>query len=118
MNDNARSLRPTHYKHNLDINVNNTSLYIVLSIKEKLYGRELCLEETKEEIWFSPMTKAQHQKKNPKSNVTTQKRHQKFDYTKIADRLRTVSRGNGSHLTGVVKPVYGISTFLLTAKAV
>ena len=52
-------------------------------------------------------------RKNPESNVTTQKRHQKnFDYTTIADRLRTVSCGNDCHQTGVVKPVYGIPTFL------
>ena len=41
-----------------------------------------------------------------------------FDYTTIADRLRTVSWGNDSHPAGVVKPVYGIPTFPLTAKAV
>ena len=42
----------------------------------------------------------------------------KFDYTTIADRLRTVSLGNDSNPTGVVKPVYGIQTFPLTTKAV
>ena len=41
-----------------------------------------------------------------------------FDYTTIAYLLRTVSRGNDSHPTGVVKPVYGILTFPLTEKAV
>ena len=44
-----------------------------------------------------------HPQKNPKSNATTQKRHQKFDYTTIADRLVTVSWSNDSHpnrLTG------------------
>ena len=41
-----------------------------------------------------------------------------FDYTTIADRLRTVSWSNSSHPTGVVKPVYERSTFPLTAKAV
>ena len=41
-----------------------------------------------------------------------------FDYTKIADRLRTVSWGNDSHPTDVVKPVNGVRTFPLTAKAV
>ena len=41
-----------------------------------------------------------------------------FDYTTIADRIRTVSWGNDSHLTGVVKPVYGNPTFPLTTKAV
>ena len=44
-------------------------------------------------------------RKNPKSNVTTQKRNQNFDCTTIADRLRTVSYGNDNHPTGVVKPV-------------
>ena len=37
-----------------------------------------------------------------------------FDYTIIADRLRTVSWGNDSHPTGVVKPVNGILTLPLT----
>ena len=64
------------------------------------------------------MTKAPTSTENPKSNVTTQKRHKNFDYTTIADRLRTVSWGNDSHPTGVVKPVYVIPTFPLTAKAV
>ena len=41
-----------------------------------------------------------------------------FDYTMIADRLRTVSSNNYCHRTGVVKSVYGIQTFPLTAKAV
>ena len=31
-----------------------------------------------------------------------------FDFTTISDQLRTVSWGNDSHPTGVVKPVYGI----------
>ena len=41
-----------------------------------------------------------------------------FEYTTIADRLRTVSGSNNSHPTGVVKAVYGRLTFLLTAKVV
>ena len=36
-----------------------------------------------------------------------------FEYTTIADRLRTVSWSNDSHPTGVAKPVYGIPTFPL-----
>ena len=40
------------------------------------------------------------------------------DYITIADWLRTVSWSDVSYLTGVVKPVYGISTFPLTTKAV
>ena len=62
--------------------------------------------------------KSQNQQKNPKCNVTKQTTpKQNFDYTSIADRLRTVSWGNDSHPTGVVNPVYGIPTFQLTAKA-
>ena len=48
-------------------------------------------------------------RKIKKSKVTTQKNANKnFDYTMIAERLRTVSLSNDSHQTGVVKPVYGI----------
>ena len=45
------------------------------------------------------------------------KHHQNFDYTTIADRLRTVSWSNSSYPTGVVKPVYERSTFPLTETA-
>ena len=48
------------------------------------------------------MTKAPIPTENPKSNVTTQKRHQNFDYTTIAGRLGTVSWVNNSHPTGTV----------------
>ena len=41
-----------------------------------------------------------------------------FDYTTIADRLRTVSWSNNSYLPSMVKPVYERSTFLLTTKEV
>ena len=57
-----------------------------------------------------------HPKKNPKSNVETQKRHQNFDNTTIVDRRRMVS--NESYPTGVVKPFYGNPAFPLTTKAV
>ena len=53
--------------------------------------------------------------KTQRDNV---KRHKNFDYTTIADRLRTVSLSNDSNPTGVVKPVYGIRTFPKTTKAV
>ena len=39
-----------------------------------------------------------------------------FDYTTIADRLRTISWSYDSYRNGVVKPVYGITTFPLPAK--
>ena len=64
------------------------------------------------------MTKNPTSTQNPKSNVTILKRHQNFDYTMIADLLRTVSLSNDGHTTGVVKPVYGIQNFPLTAKSV
>ena len=41
-----------------------------------------------------------------------------FNYTRIADRLRTITWGNNSLPAGVVKPVYGIPNFPLTKKAV
>ena len=52
-------------------------------------------------------------------NVETTKTHdQKDDYTTIADRLRTVNSSDCFHSNGVVKPIYGISNFTLTAKDV
>ena len=80
-----------------------------LQFQSREKGRELTQSYDK-----SPYT----HRKNPKRNMTTQKRHQTFDYTAIADRLKTVSWANDSHQTGVVKPVYGIPTFLQTATAV
>ena len=53
--------------------------------------------------------KAKLQNKNATKN---------FDYKTTTDRLRAVSWSNDSHPTGVVKPVYGILTFSLTAKDV
>ena len=64
------------------------------------------------------LTQPLHLQKISNSNVTTQKRHQNYDYTTIADRLRTVSWSYDSHPTSVVKSVYGIPTFKLTATAV
>ena len=56
--------------------------------------------------------------KSKKQRDTTKNATKNFDYTTIADRLGTVSWGNDSHPTGVVKPVYGIPTFPLTPKTV
>ena len=64
------------------------------------------------------MAKPLHQQTIPQSNVTTQKRNKNFEYTTIADRLKTVSFGNDSHPTGVVKPVNGIPSIQLTATVV
>ena len=60
----------------------------------------------KEEIWLSPMTEAlTPTEKSKKQRVNTKNATKNFDYTTIADRLRTVSWGNDSHPAGVVKPV-------------
>ena len=65
-------------------------------------------------LWQKPL----HPPKNPNSNVSAQKSNQNFDYTTIADWLRTVSWSNNSHPTGVVKPVYERPILPLTAKVV
>ena len=49
-------------------------------------------------------------RKIQKATWQHEKCHQNFDYTTIADRLRTVSYGNDSHPTGVVKTINGIPT--------
>ena len=77
------------------------------------------LQDKKVKIWLSRMTKAP----TPTVKYKTQRGQHKnatknFDYTTIADRLGTGSWGNDSHPTGVVKPVYGIEPFPLTATAV
>ena len=64
------------------------------------------------------MTKAPTSTENPKRQPDNTNTTQNFDYTTIADRLRMVSWSNNSYQTDVVKPVYGIQTFPLTAKAV
>ena len=66
-------------------------------------------------LWQKPLSLTEKSKKQ--RDIIT-KRHQNFDYITIADRLRTVSWSNSSHSTGVIKPVYECSTFLLTATAV
>ena len=71
--------------------------------------------EKKEEIWRSSMTKTlrpTEKCKQQRDNIKNATKN--FDYTTIANRLRTVSWSNSSHSTGVVKPVYERSTFRLT----
>ena len=60
-----------------------------------------------EEIWHSPMTKPPIPTENSKTNKQHKNATTNFDYTTIADQLRTVSWSNNSHQIGVVKPVYG-----------
>ena len=68
----------------------------------------------KEDIWLSPVTKA-HRKIQKATWQHKKIATKNFDYTTIADRLRTVSWSNSSHSTGVV---FERSTFLLIAKVV
>ena len=74
-------------------------------------------QRKKEEIWLSPVTKAPTPIEKPKKQRDKTKKNatKYFDYTTIADRLRTVSWSNSSHPTGVVKPVYERLTFPVTA---
>ena len=72
---------------------------------------EVMEQEKNEEIWLSPMKKTSTPiEKSKKQRDNTKTPPKNFDYTTIADRLRTVSRGNDSHTNGVVIPVNGIPT--------
>ena len=64
-------------------------------------GRDLTQSYNKSPYIHRKTQKATCQHKNATKNV---------DYITIADRLKTVSWGNDSHPTGVVKPVYAIPT--------
>ena len=69
-------------------------------------------------LWQKPLHHTEKSKKQRGNIKKTPSKIWFFYYTTIADQLRTVSWGNSSHPTGVVKPVYKRSTFLLTAIAV
>ena len=61
-------------------------------------------QKKKEEIWLRPMTKAPTStEKSKKQRDNIKNATKNFDYTTIADRLRTVSWSNSCHPTGVVK---------------
>ena len=65
-------------------------------------------QEKKEEIWLSLMTKAPTPTEMSKGQSdNTNNATKKFDYTAVADRLRTVSWSNYSHPTGVVNRFTG-----------
>ena len=67
------------------------------AVKLSPWRQNIYDKEKKEQIWLVRMTNAPTPQTNLKRNVTTQKRHKNFDYTTIADRLRTASWGNDSH---------------------
>ena len=108
------------------INCNILNLYMIKTFKYKYnnahlfwYGNwSMCPQfrpliwkfrkEKKEEIWLSPMTKAHtptEMSKGQSDNINNATK--KFDYTAVADRLRTVSWSNYSHPTGVVNRFTG-----------
>ena len=76
----------------------------LFKIKEfLLYSDYYMFEEKKEEIWLSPMTKAHTATEISKGQSdNTNNDTKKFDYTAVADRLRTVKWSNYGHPTGVV----------------
>ena len=83
-----------------------------------MQNNKFVCKEKKKEIWPSPMTKPPIPTENSK---TKGQQTQTPPKTSITQRLRTDlgrSVGVTSNPTGVVKPVYGIPTFPLTAKAV
>ena len=66
------------------------------------------VQEKKEEIWLSHMTKVPTPTEMSKGQSdNTYNASKKFDYTAVADRLRTVSWSNYGHPTGVVNLDYG-----------
>ena len=74
------------------------------------------MQEIKEEIWLSPVTKApKPTDKSKKQRDNIKNTTKNFDYTTSADRLRTVSRVTAVAQLGVVKPVYVRTNFPLTA---
>ena len=64
------------------------------------------------------MTKSLIPTEIQKIKVSTKTATKNFDYTTIADRLRTVRMRSDSHSTGVAKPVHAIPTLPQTTKAV
>ena len=64
-------------------------------------------KEKKREIWFSPMTKNPMPTENSKTKGHAKNATKNFDYTTIADRLRTVSWSNNSHPTGILNRFTG-----------
>ena len=99
----------------MSIELNASSYQYLLFCREKERLSELC-KTTREKgryltrMYDKSLTPTEQSKKQGDNTKTPPKN---VDYTTIADRLRTVSWGNDSHQTGVVKPVYGIPTFPL-----
>ena len=102
----------------------NWSTYLSNKISQKFDLRWntkplLAHGKKKEDIWYSPMTKALTPTEKYKKELDNTKRTTKnFDVTIIADRFRTASWQYDGHQIGLVKPVNGILKFPLTANAI
>ena len=96
-------------KLNKSENIFGLLISSILSKDLREKGRDLTQSYEKSPYTHRKIQKATRQHKNATKN---------FDYTTIADRLRTVSWGNDSHPIGVIKPVYGVPNFPLTATVV
>ena len=109
----SRNSQAIEKRHALKIFVNDSHH----KLKGCIHVTRICQREKDQDLTQSYDENAYTNRKF-NNQWKTQKRHQKFDYTTIAGRLRTVSWSNNSHQIGVVKPVYGYPTLPLTAKPV
>ena len=93
----------------LQTNISNFSILVQCKKKRKRKRSDSVL-------WQTPL----YRQKNPKSNLTTQKSHQNFNYITIAERIRTVSLGNDSHPTGGTRREAALEhiCFLLNVKII
>ena len=103
-------------------------LHILPTVRKcgMLYGIDIAIIETiitfegreKERDLTQSCNKSYTHRKFHKATWQHKNATETFDYTTMADQLRTVSWSHNNHPTGVVKPNYGIPTFPLTTKAV
>ena len=98
--------------------------YDMLDLKKKICPRSkaegnILSEEKKEEIWLSPMTKAPKPTEMPiGQSHNTNNATKKFDYTAVADQLRTASLSNYTATQLVWLTWFTGPTFPLPATAV
>ena len=98
------------------LNVFDTELEQLLSSMVKVWNKityQEIMNRSDSVLLQSPYTNRNLQKAKWQHKNATKT----FDYTTIADPLRTVSCDNDSHPTGIVELAYGIVAFSLTTKA-
>ena len=102
-------------KNNYTIDPNQVCIMLIHA-QVRFWFFDRCWEKKRD------LTQSYDESPIPTENSTTNWKHKNatkiFDYTTIADRLRTVSWSYNSHPTVVVKPVNRYPTFPLTATAV